>query len=133
MLKWIWSKMLHYGRIVVNFLKKIFRKVKRDIEDCKGDIRFVTVDEIKEHLRGEAHSFFVGWVKCWVLRHPSAHPLLKEALGFVGNPYENVCETSSVNVARVFLTCLRSGVSRYLFGSPFSPVSVKLDLTKLLS
>ncbi len=132
MFKWMWSKISYFGKWVVNVIRRIGGRIKRDLEKCKGSWKNITYADITAHLSEEAVSFFGGAAKAGLLRRLPPGSTLGSALSLVKNPYENAFENGG-NVVAPVVTCLKSFCSRRIFGAPLSSFTFNFKgLTSLL-
>lgn len=128
MLKNIWDKILYFGQWVLNFFTRVRKRLKKDYDEFSPPKSFTSIKEIKQHLRGEALSFFAGGLKSKASGYISKYPTGGLMLSIANNPYEDCYRSSAfgdVNVVKTAWTCLKSFFNRKLFGQPFSLLSLK--------
>lgn len=132
MFKWLCNKIAYLGKWVINIIKRIGGRIKKDLEKCKGNWKNITYADITAHLSEEMVSFFGGAAKVVLSRRLPPGSTLGCALNLVSNPYESAFVDGG-NVVAPVVTCLKSFCSRRLFGAPLSSFNLNFKgLTSLL-
>lgn len=130
MLKNIWDKILYFGKWVLNFFTRVRERLKRDYSEAPSLSSFTSLKDVKQHLKGEALSFFASGLKTKVSVSAGKYPSgVNLVANMVHTPYEECYRSSAfgdVNIARAIQTCLRSFCNRLVFGHPFPMFSFRL-------